>query len=624
MPILPFFVALLLAVVSAGPARALDRTPPEPTPPGGPVIPAATDADGERLAKAREHFVRGLALARQGDWNAALDRFLESRKLHPTRASLANVAVSRYNLRRYVEALEAYEELNHSADDRVPAQEKQKIRAIVAQLRSLVGEVLVTSNVSEPNIRIDGRDQGSLPAKTPLRVDPGPHRLSVSKPGYLSIEREFTVASGQSKEIDVTLLRLSEVSRLIVREARGRRMEVLLDGVRIGETPFSGLVGRGQHVLALRGPGRLGTLPVQTRVERGQQATVTLSALELDADVTIRPNPAHARIDFDRVPLGAGSWSGRLPSGRHTLGASADGYWRWRQTILIRPGAQTLFPKLERAQRTSFWDSEFFRATYLELSAGLAWSPSFGGTTTPSCAQAGCSDQSRPFGGLYVLRPGYRVTSRIGLELLAGYLHLSGDLQRRLRVTNTDPTPVEFQADLRDETRVSAPFAGLGVQLRLLERIPLLVRLSTGIARASVRSLVAGSFRGQIPHPEVPDLVFDYERRGGTEDDPQSLWIPLVGPEIRLGYPITDRLTLDLGLSGWLLLAPSYPRTGGLFDDPETRSFVLPDIPGDAGYDLGEREGSRAVRSGTLRMPHQTALGTLFLVSPSIAARYRF
>src|SRR5690606_13769888 len=101
--------------------------------------------------------------------------------LHPTRASLLNIAVSLYNLRRYVQALEAYEALERDLSG--SAAERQNVRAIVAKLRGLVGEVVITSNVPEPRVEIDGRDHGPARAQRPLRVEPGTHRLRVSKEG---------------------------------------------------------------------------------------------------------------------------------------------------------------------------------------------------------------------------------------------------------------------------------------------------------------------------------------------------------------------------------------------------------------------------------------------------------
>ncbi|HEY8943862.1 MAG TPA: hypothetical protein VIM73_06365, partial [Polyangiaceae bacterium] len=125
-----------------------------------------------------------------------------------------------------------------------------------------------------------------------------------------------------------------------------------------------------------------------------------------------------------------------------------------------------------------------------------------------------------------------------------------------------------------------------------------------------------------IPHPEYPELQFEYEERAGVLDEPQWLWIPFVAPEIRVGHALSERLTVHAGVAAWFLLAPSYPRTGGLFGDPESRWLSLPE-PTER-YRLAGREGSPIVKPGTVALPRENMLGPFFVLSPSISARWSF
>lgn len=587
--------------------------------------PSVSPAEAEvRTEKAREHFVRGLALGREGNWSRALEEFLASRAQHSTRAARLNIAVSLYNLRRYAEALQAYEELDRDSGETVSKEEKQKIQAIVAKLSGLVAELLITGNTVEPTIRIDDRDYGSVAARTPLRIDPGLHKLRVSKPGYVPVEREFSVQSGETKEVDVSLLRVSEVSRLQVREAEGRTLDVLLDGVFVGKTPFSGVVSQGPHTVTLRGPGRLGSLPLRARVARGEQVSLSVRAVELDARVRILPMPRNARIDFDGVPLGVGIWDGWLPSGAHMLEVHAEGHWSKRVPVDLRPGSHSLSVVLVPARPEYSSSAAFLRSLYVELSAGVAWSPYSTQGAGAVCEDGSCDDESRPLGALFALRPGYRLSSRLGIELALGYVRLSASQQRRLEVFNTDPDPVSFQMDANDEARISAPFAGLGFSYRVFDEVPILLRLTTGAARAEVRTAVSGRFRASIPHPEHPDVVVDYDQPSDLLEEPQSLWLPFLTPELRVGYPVSKRLTLDIGLAAWLFLAPSYPRTGGLFNDAETRSLSLPEVVDGFPLQAHGYEGSTAVKPGIVRLPRENALGSMLVLSPSVAARWSF
>lgn len=610
-----FVVSIVLAcwLALAGWARAEDASPDASHAAGeeggGAEIAPSTE---DRKQQARSHFLRGVSLGRAGEWDAALREFQKSRELHPTRASLLNIAVSLYNLRRYVQALEAYEALERDLSG--SAAERQNVRAIVAKLRGLVGEVVITSNVPEPRVEIDGRDHGPARAQRPLRVEPGTHRLRVSKEGYIAVEREFQVESGQAKEIDVTLLHVSEASQLDVREAAGRALDVLIDGTVAGKTPFLGLVSPGQHVVQLRGAGRDGTVPVQVRVARGQRLSLTLRAVELDADVRVSPTPPSARVEVDGVPLGVGIWQGRLPSGPHRFDVHADGHLPWRRLIVLRPGAQHIAATLERDPGRSVSRGRFLDSVYLDLGLGPAGTLSFGG---------GAKEEPPPLGGIATLRAGYRVTSRLAVEVLGGYLRLFGKSEEELELPNTDPAPVPFRVELRQETRLSAAVGGLGLGYQLLERVPLVARLAGGAARGYVEGAVRGRFRATITHPQYPDVTHDYDRSAGFLERPQTLWIPFVVPELRLGHAVSKRLTLDVGLAAWLLFAPSYPRLGGLSADPETRSIPLADV--EDGYPLPpDREGTRTVKPGIVRLPREVALGTMVVISPSVAARFSF
>ena len=258
------------------------------------------------------------------------------------------------------------------------------------------------------------------------------------------------------------------------------------------------------------------------------------------------------------------------------------------------------------------------RRLVLELQAGPALYHSLGGGADASCnndvtvdgtARPSCpGHQWLSLGFLVSARLGYRVQPRISLEATLGYLRIWHDLQRRMRVYDANGkayNSVESPNDgswTLDQTRVSMPFIGVGASREFFQRTPLLLRLTTGIGRATVRTALNGSFiaeSGVDPSP-FPISVLE---------DTQSLWIPFIAPEARLGYRFAPSWVADVGLAAWLLWAPAYPRTTRMVSNtPPEERWVLPaDGAGDP-----------------VRLGIESALGAALIVVPSLSLRHEF
>jgi hypothetical protein len=620
--------ALLALLLGPSLARGQGELPaaeggPPPAVTASPTNPAAPS---DKRQAAKEHFQRGLELARQQDWSAALAEFQASRELFPTRVALLNAAISLQWLRRRAEALTLYQELRRGFGPQLTANESRQIDTAIAELEPFVGTIDVTSNVAGAVVLIDGQEQGRTPLSGPQAVTAGLHVVRVAKSGYEAFLAQVTVAGRQHKTVRAMLLEPSQAGLLRVEEASGKKVQVLLDGAPVGTTPWQGSVRAGKHSIALRGPGHFGTAPVTALVRLDQLSTLTLPLLELSADVRIEPVPMNAGIDIDGISLGAGLWHGRLPSGSHRLEVYAEGHVPSRKLVLLRPGSQVIRVTLERDPLSAFWQARPNRLWFAELTAGPAFAFSFGGDAAASCGQsvafsdqngggqgAACRDRSRPFGWLVAARLGYRFSTELALEATAGYLDLRESMLRRLEVDG-EPDVRLASTNLRDRTRLSAPLAAVGASYQVLDRTPLVFRVLAGVARASVRSAVEGDLSGKVPFGEPTDPDYrldDYRGHLSLMEDAQHLWIPFTALEVRVGYRISPRLTLDVGLASWFLFAPSYPRTGGDFGDSQVRRASLP-------------PSAQGVRGGVVQLPSENSLATMVLFTPTIGARWHF
>jgi hypothetical protein len=204
---------------------------------------------------------------------------------------------------------------------------------------------------------------------------------------------------------------------------------------------------------------------------------------------------------------------------------------------------------------------------YLEAAAGGAFAPSFGGAADASCGGGGCSDRTRPVGALAGARLGYRLAGGLGVELFAGYAYLTESLTRRAEaVSETIPL---VATDYRDATTLSGPLAALSGSYRLLDTTPLTLRVWIGAARARVQTSNRGTFSGDPASGFSTQVVSVAER-------PADVWLPVLGPEVRLGYRIGARRFVDFGLAVLWAFPPATPRVGNTALSMGDRVDVLP------------------------------------------------
>jgi PEGA domain-containing protein len=295
---------------------------------------------------------------------------------------------------------------------------------------------------------------------------------------------------------------------------------------------------------------------------------------------------------------------------------------------LVKLGERPQQPPVAPNQPTAKPTPRARRRLVLELQAGPTLYHSLGGGADASCstdvmvdgvAQPSCPGHNLlSLGFLLSAHLGYRVRPHTSLEVTVGYLRIWHDLPRRLRVYDANGqayTTVQSSNDnawVLDQTRVSMPFLGIGASREFFQRTPLLVRLSTGIGRATVRTAVNGAF--------IEEAV-EMPRTFGVSvlEDTRTLWIPYFAPEVRFGYRFATTWVADFGLAAWLLWAPGYARTASqVSGTPPEQRWVL-----DAGRatipDSRPRDSADPVRLGI-----ESALGATLMAVPSLSVRSEF
>jgi hypothetical protein len=226
---------------------------------------------------------------------------------------------------------------------------------------------------------------------------------------------------------------------------RAKVLEVIVDGVSVGKTPWDGRLGTGRHVVFLRGDDNLGTAPVEATLQSRQVATLTLAAELLEGQLLVETTPADSVIAINAVEVGRGLWQGRMKTGPHRIEVAAPGFRAAsREVNLLSGQRETLKIALERDPDAALWrkPSKFV----VEAAGFFGVAPVFGGDVESSCRGA-CS-RSPGLSALATAYGGYELGSGTGFGVTAGYFFTERAFQdRAVQVMPMGLAPRKGQAD---------------------------------------------------------------------------------------------------------------------------------------------------------------------------------
>jgi hypothetical protein len=127
-----------------------------------------------------------------------------------------------------------------------------------------------------------------------------------------------------------------------------------------------------------------------------------------------------------------------------------------------------------------------------------------------------------------------------------------------------------------------------------------------------VKHNLGGTFEGEVPYAGSSE-PYALSELVDVNEPAQNVWIPLIGPEVRIGYRLSKRFVVDLGVAGFLFLGPSSKRSGGSHDD-ERRDTPLSDV----------RLSDGTVQPGFMNFEEEESLGTFFGIVPTLGLRVDF
>ena len=244
---------------------------------------------------------------------------------------------------------------------------------------------------------------------------------------------------------------------LRIAEKSGRRMDVVLDGAVVGVTPWEGTIATGEHVVQLLGDGDLGTQPAAAPVKKDELTSLTLEAEPLEASILVNVVPTSASVRVDTVSVGRGIWDGRIRAGSHVIEVVADGYFPKRQDVSLAKGEkQELRLELERDESADAWSVP--SKLVLDVSGGVAITPSFGGDVSAQCVDD-CT-QDIGLGGVIFLNGAYEFGSGFALGLSAGAMQAQQMVEGRGTTLNPQGIDPGLSGSATDDLRLRGILAG--------------------------------------------------------------------------------------------------------------------------------------------------------------------
>ena len=398
----------VLTVLSwGGPLAAAPNAASAKTTPNAKITPETPE---QRAARAQ--LEQGREQLKQGHAEAALSAFLAARQLDDSLAVETALADATLLLGKPIEARAALAAFQDQQRARLTPEQLTILQAKLAELGAATAALELQVNELDAEIQLDGSTVGHSPVTGPLLANPGPHRISLKKPGFISLSQEFVLVSG-ANALKMTLMPEVVTGKLRVTSSTQGVVELLLDGQVVGLLPWEGALPVGKVTLVARTSDQTSS-PLEALVERDITKPI---AIELAQNVGLLEvsSSAGVRISVDGREVGVQHFRGTLPPGSHRLKLERDSFQAQEQDVQVQTGAMvSLFighwqPNVHSAPAAQPEDSQ---GLYFRLDLAAAFASASDGITQHcadkiSSAPAHCATHN-PVGGSLGLRAGYR------------------------------------------------------------------------------------------------------------------------------------------------------------------------------------------------------------------------
>jgi hypothetical protein len=169
----------------------------------GPAAHAAVAGPGTDLAAAKSHYSEGEKKYKAGDFEGALVAFKMANDVKATPQAERYIGLCEDALGHYPVAVDWYDTfLAHVPDKMAAAAEELKKR--VVDIKAMPGKVHVESTPPGAGVMVDDKPAAG---PTPVDIDlpPGSHKVTLTAPGRISVEKQVDVTFAAAETVTATL-----------------------------------------------------------------------------------------------------------------------------------------------------------------------------------------------------------------------------------------------------------------------------------------------------------------------------------------------------------------------------------------------------------------------------------
>jgi len=162
--------------------------------------------------EAKTHYKQGVALFAEENYKSALGEFLKSFELKPNWKLRITIGICYFNLGRFIEAHDQLLAYLEEGGQEVLPEKKTQAEDLLAQVAKLMATVKFSTNVEGASITIDGKEIGKTPMKKSYGLEAGLYKVKIEAGGYEPFIKDINVAGGDSKEIEVNLIKKTDTT----------------------------------------------------------------------------------------------------------------------------------------------------------------------------------------------------------------------------------------------------------------------------------------------------------------------------------------------------------------------------------------------------------------------------
>jgi hypothetical protein len=237
---------------------------------------AAKKEAAAKKNEAADHYKKGVALFKEGDFASALAEFRAAYQAVPSWEVLYNLGLTERRLFKYGQAVRTLNQYLEEGGKKVPADRRASVETELSQIRALTSKVTVKVEGAPATVLVDGEEVGKSPLAEPILLGPGKHVLKATREGEPDAEQTIELASGGATEVVLAVKPKAPQGPVeITVETDPKDAVLMLDGKLAGLSPTKLELAPGSHELIAELDGYQ-SARTDVVVEPGKPRTVKL------------------------------------------------------------------------------------------------------------------------------------------------------------------------------------------------------------------------------------------------------------------------------------------------------------------------------------------------------------